>query len=39
MPTSTEQQHVFINQHGQPISRDGVAYILHKYVSAVTAEG
>jgi site-specific recombinase XerD len=41
MPTSAdaEQQHVFVNQHGQPLSRDGVAYILRKYVSQVTAEG
>ena len=39
MPTSAEQQHVFVNRHGQPLSRDGVAYILRKYVSAVTAEG
>jgi integrase/recombinase XerD len=39
MPTSAEQQHVFVNQHGQPLSRDGVAYILRKYVSEVTAEG
>jgi integrase/recombinase XerD len=39
MPTGTEQQHVFANQHSQPLSRDGVAYIPRKYVSEVTAEG
>jgi integrase/recombinase XerD len=39
MPTSAEKQHVFVNQHGQPLSRDGIAYILRKYVSEVTAEG
>jgi site-specific recombinase XerD len=39
IPASAEQQHVFVNQHGQPLSRDGVAYILRKYVSEVTAEG
>jgi site-specific recombinase XerD len=38
MPTSAEKQHVFVNQHGQPLSRDGIAY-MRKYVSEVTAEG
>ncbi len=26
-------EHVFVNRYGQPLSRDGVAYILTKYVS------
>jgi site-specific recombinase XerD len=25
---------VFVNRHGQPLSRDGVAYLLRKYVDA-----
>jgi site-specific recombinase XerD len=32
-----EQQHVFVNQNGQPLTRDGVAYIINKHVSAVAA--
>ena len=37
--TGTDQQHVFVNRRGQPITRDGVAYILQKYAAAVaTAE-
>ena len=35
--TGAEQQHVFVNRHGQPLTRDGVAYILRKYASAVAA--
>ena len=27
-----------MNRHGQPLTRDGVAYILHKYASAVAAQ-
>ena len=38
MTTGADQQHVFVNRHGQPLTRDGVAYILHKHVSAVAAE-
>ena len=37
--TCGDQQNVFINRHGQPLTRDGVAYILQKYVSAVVAQG
>lgn len=33
-----EQGWVFLNQHGQSLTRDGIAYILHKHVSAVTQE-
>jgi site-specific recombinase XerD len=33
-----DQQHVFVNRHGHPLTRDGVAYILHKYVSALAAD-
>ena len=36
--TGAEQQHVFVNRHGQPLTRDGVAYILRKYASAVAAQ-
>lgn len=32
--TAQEQQHVFVNRHGQPLTRDGVAYILAKHASA-----
>jgi integrase/recombinase XerD len=35
----TDQQHVFVNRNGQPLTRDGVAYILGKYTSAVAAQG
>jgi site-specific recombinase XerD len=28
------QTHVFVNRHGQPLTRDGVAYILAKHASA-----
>lgn len=38
MATGTDQQHVFVNRHGQPLTRDGVAYILRKYVSAVATQ-
>ena len=31
-------QHVFVNRHGQPLSRDGIAYILNKHVMAVARE-
>jgi site-specific recombinase XerD len=27
-----------VNRHGQPLTRDGVAYILRKYASAVAAQ-
>src|SRR5439155_1615555 len=35
MPPVRDQQHLFLNRHGHPLTRDGVAYILHKHVSAV----
>lgn len=35
---SADQQYVFVNRHGQPLTRDGVAYILQKYASAVAME-
>jgi site-specific recombinase XerD len=39
MATGADQQHVFVNRHGQPLTRDGVAYILQKHALAVaTAE-
>lgn len=31
----TRDQHVFVNRHGQPLTRDGIAYILHKHSAAV----
>lgn len=36
--SDTDQQHVFVNRHGQPLTRDGVAYILQKYASAVATK-
>lgn len=33
-----DQQHVFVNRHGQPLTRDGIAYILRKHASAVAQE-
>ncbi len=38
MAMCRDQQHVFVNRHGQPLTRDGVAYILDKHVSAVAAQ-
>jgi integrase/recombinase XerD len=38
MVTGSDQQPVFVNRHGQPLTRDGVAYILRKYASAVAAK-
>ncbi len=38
MAIGADQQHVFVNRHGQTLTRDGVAYILQKYASAVAAE-
>ncbi|SAL88609.1 integrase domain-containing protein [Caballeronia arvi] len=34
MSSSNGDQCVFVNRHGQPLTRDGIAYILTKYVSA-----
>jgi len=33
-----DQQQVFLNHHGQPLTRDGIAYILHKHASALARE-
>lgn len=38
MAERADQHHIFVNRHGHPLTRDGVAYILHKYVSALAAE-
>ena len=38
MTISADRQHVFVNRHGQPLTRDGIAYILRKYTSAVAKE-
>lgn len=38
MAMSADQQYVFVNRHGQPLTRDGVAHILRKYASAVAAQ-
>ena len=32
------EQHVFVNRLGEPLTRDGIAYILHKYVMAAAHE-
>jgi integrase/recombinase XerD len=37
MAKGRDQQHVFVNRHGQPLTRDGIAFILSKHVSAVAA--
>lgn len=37
MNPGADQQHLFVNHNGQPLTRDGVAYILDKHVSAVAA--
>ena len=34
MALSAEHQCVFVNRHGQPLTRDGVAYILTKHATA-----
>ncbi|WP_352770371.1 tyrosine-type recombinase/integrase [Mesorhizobium sp. M0167] len=36
--TAEDQRHVFVNRHGQPLTRDGVAYILTKHVSAAAQD-
>ncbi len=36
MTTAEDRQHVFLNRHGQPLTRDGIAYILRKHASALT---
>lgn len=33
-----DQQHVFLNRHGQPLTRDGIAYILRKHAATVARE-
>ena len=33
-----DQQHVFVNYHGQPLTRDGIAYILSKHASAAAQD-
>src|SRR3546814_1115116 len=38
MPAVGDQQHVFVNRYGQPLTRDGVAYILAKHASAVARD-
>lgn len=32
-PEVAEEEHVFLNRHGRPLSRHGIAYILGKYVA------
>jgi site-specific recombinase XerD len=38
MTVVCDQQHVFVNRHGQPLTRDGVAYILQKYATAIATQ-
>jgi site-specific recombinase XerD len=38
MARGRDQQHVFVNRHGHPLTRDGIAYILRKHASAVTTQ-
>lgn len=37
MSSSADRRHVFVNRHGQPLTRDGVAYILDKHATAVAS--
>jgi integrase/recombinase XerD len=37
MNHGADRQRVFVNHNGQPLTRDGVAYILNKHVSAIAA--
>ena len=32
--TARDQQCVFVNRHGQPLTRDGIAYVLRKHAAA-----
>jgi len=36
--TADDQRYVFVNRHGQPLTRDGVAYILVKHTSAAARD-
>jgi site-specific recombinase XerD len=38
MTRSADQQCVFLNRHGQPLTRDGIAYILTKHATAATQD-
>lgn len=38
MATRGDEQHVFVNRCGQPLTRDGVAYILRKHAMSVAAK-
>jgi len=38
MATSMDRRHVFVNRYGQPLTRDGVAYILTKHVTAAATD-
>lgn len=38
MTMTGDRQHVFVNCHGQPLTRDGIAYILRKHALAVAKE-
>jgi len=38
MSETHDQQHVFVNRHGRPLTRDGIACILRKHATAVAKE-
>jgi site-specific recombinase XerD len=38
MSSTGDQQHVFVNRHGQPLTRDGVAYVLSKHAAAAARQ-
>ncbi|WP_157271394.1 tyrosine-type recombinase/integrase [Azohydromonas aeria] len=38
MSLAADQQHVFVNRHGQPLTRDGIAYVLHKHAAAAARQ-
>ncbi|KHK49013.1 integrase [Ralstonia sp. A12] len=38
MPGATDEQCVFLNRHSQPMTRDGVTYVLGKHVAAAARD-
>lgn len=38
MSGATDEQYVFVNRHSQPLTRDGVAYVLGKHAAAAACE-
>ena len=38
MGAASDQQHVFVNRHSQPLTRDGIAWILQKHAAAAAQD-